>query len=102
MFYWLKLEIFPELQRGYSEGDAVDNDHGQSGPMRKGRKTIKSPPNKPPRGGGGMSDGEYLDEQGMVIGDMSPSQTDRSDRSGNHLSPEPEGKKKERGKSPFR
>ncbi len=60
--------------------------------MRKSRKTIKSPPNKQ----GGMSEAEYAD--GMVDQQMG----DRSDRSGNHLSPEPEGKKKERGKSPFR
>ncbi|XP_035704010.1 ryanodine receptor isoform X5 [Folsomia candida] len=86
------------LQREYSE-DEVEADHsGQSGPMRKGRKTIKSPPNKPPRGG--MSEAEYIDTPGMLNGDTGV-QADRSDRSGNHLSPEPDGKKKERGKSPF-
>lgn len=78
----------------------MEADHsGQSGPMRKGRKTIKSPPNKPPRGG--MSEAEYIDTPGMLNGDTGV-QADRSDRSGNHLSPEPDGKKKERGKSPFR
>jgi hypothetical protein len=90
------INEYLELQRGYSEDGVLEQEHGENAPIRKGRKTIKSPPPKPPRGGGSDT-GEY---DGMN-GEMVPA--DRSDHSGkDHLSPEPDGKKKERGKSPFR
>ena len=109
--------MYTELQRGYSEDVAEnddmmmhhDDDRGRSNTGVKRGKSMKAPPQKPTRSGSSRQlqqqyEGENALDPTKLPRASSEMQLNRS-KTSHGMTPDPESKeekKKSRGKSPFR